>query len=191
MGNGMIALVVAVVGVAGTLLAPIFSQRLLARIQGEQFERQQHAAHADWLREQEKTELAERRACYVMTNAAFRRFRIQLMDYLWHLNRGTVDAEARAELAAARDAHNVAFAEAQMVASAVVLTHLDDMVTALHAAYVKIVYLERGDPRADGSPEDIDRELRGLGDCSHEMRRVMRADMGIDAPSAVPGQQSL
>ncbi|MGW5640592.1 hypothetical protein [Streptomyces sp. NPDC003832] len=191
MGNGMTALVVAVVGVAGTLLAPILSQRLLGRMQGEQFERQQQAAHTDWLREQEKVELAERRSCYVMTNAAYRRFRIQLMDYLWHLNRGTADAEARAELTAARDAHNAAFAEAQMVASGAVLTHLDDMATALHAAYVKIVYLERGDPHADGSPDDIDRELRGLGDRSHEMRRVMRADVGIDTPSAFPGQQGL
>lgn len=183
MGNGMIAVVAAIVGVAGTLLAPIFSQRLLGRIQGEQFERQQQAARADWLREQEQAELAERRNCYVTTNAAYRRYRIQLMDYLWHLHRGTVDAEARAELAAARDAHNAAFAEAQMVSSAAVLTHLDDLAAALGEAYVKIKRLERGAPLTDGSLDDIDSDLRGFWERWGEMRRAMRADIGVDVPS--------
>jgi hypothetical protein len=182
MGNGMIALVAAIAGVAGTLLAPFFSQRLLARIQGEQFERQQQAARADWRREQERVELAERRSCYVTTNAAYRRFRIQLMDYLWHLHHGTVDAEARAELTAARDEHNAAFAEAQMVASAAVLIHLDDMAATLGDVRTKIKRLERGAPETGGSFEDVDRELRGFWDRWSEMRREMRADLGVDTP---------
>jgi acyl-CoA reductase-like NAD-dependent aldehyde dehydrogenase len=187
----MIALAAALVGVTGTLLAPILSQRLLARVQSEHFERQQQVAHAQWTREQELAELAQRRACYVTTNAAYRRFRIQLMDYLWLLHRGAVDAEARAELTAARDAHNAAFAEAQLVASAAVLTRLDDAATALHDAYVKIINLERGVPLTDGSFEDIDRDLREFWDRWNEMRRVMRADVGVGAPSTDPTQVSL
>lgn len=186
MNSAAIGLVAAVVGVTGTLLAPVFSQRLLARSQADQFDRQQRAVQAQWEREQERMELTERRACYITTNAAYRRYRIQLMNYLWHVHRANVTPEARAELQDARAAHHAAFAEAQMIASPAVLARLDPMATSLGDAYRKIKFLEEGEPRSNGSFEEIEADLQRLWEDWKEMRSVMRADLGIDAPPVVP-----
>ena len=67
------ALIVAVVGVAGTLLAPMFSQRMAARTQRDQFEQQRRVAQEDQALEQRRTGLSARRACYIATNSAARR----------------------------------------------------------------------------------------------------------------------
>lgn len=88
--NGLIALGAAVVGVAGTLLATVLSQRMMARVQAAQFDREQRVAHARWLREQELAELARRRVCYAASNAAYRRYRIALMYFLWLVHKAQV-----------------------------------------------------------------------------------------------------
>ncbi|WP_306320538.1 MULTISPECIES: hypothetical protein [unclassified Streptomyces] len=178
MNSAVIGLVAAVVGVTGTLLAPIFSQRLLARSQADQFDQQQAALRTQWLREQERLELTERRGCYITTSAAYWRYRVQLMNYLWHVHREDLTPDARAELDEARRAHHSAFAEAQLIASAVVLAHLDSMAIALGDAYRKIKFLEEGAPRSNGAFEDIEGELQQLWDPWQEMRRVMRVDLG-------------
>ncbi|MER5462515.1 hypothetical protein ABT010_17920 [Streptomyces sp. NPDC002668] len=187
MGSGTIALFAAIVGVAGTLFAPVLSQRLVARVQREQFERQQQMTHGQWLREQGQSELAQKRACYVTTNAAFRRYRIELMNYLWHVHRGDVTARAQEALEAARHGHGAAFAEAQMIASAAVLRELDVNAKALSSAYGKIKYLEEGNPEPAGSFEEIGVDLAWLWDRWKVMRGVMRQDLGInDAPTRPP-----
>ncbi|MFF2792377.1 hypothetical protein ACFVT6_37435 [Streptomyces sp. NPDC058049] len=79
---------VAVPGVAGTLMASVLSPRMLARIQAEQFTREQRVAEAQWLHEQEVAELACRREGYTNVNAAFRRYRTHLMNFLWVVHKG-------------------------------------------------------------------------------------------------------
>ncbi|MCX4436591.1 hypothetical protein [Streptomyces mirabilis] len=183
-GSTAIALVATVGGVTGTLLAPILAQRSSAKTQKAEFERQQHAAQAQWEREQQHAELAARRSCYITTNAAYRRYRIELMNYLWHVRRGEVSQAAGEALEAARSAHHAAFAEAQMFASAVVLGQLDDVAKALSEGYRRTKCLEEGNPDPDDSFEVIAEYLEWIWNCWREMRTVMRTDLGVNDPPA-------
>ncbi|MDJ0379774.1 hypothetical protein [Streptomyces sp. G-G2] len=182
MDNGLIALAAAVVGVAGTLLATALSQRMLARVQAAQFERQQQSAHAQWLRERDVTELARRRDCYIAAGAAFRRYRISLMTFLWLVRDDEVTPAERAALDEARHAHHAAFAEAQMVAAGDVLAELDALTETLAGVYSRTLRL--GSPDPDGSFEDVRAELLELRAGWETVRRVMRADLGADADPA-------
>lgn len=180
MDNGLIALGAAVVGVAGTLLATVLSQRMVAGVQAAQFDREQRVARERWLREQELAEQARRRDCYTAANAAYRRYRIALMSFLWLVHRAQVTAEERALLEEARRAHHSAFAEAQMVASGTVLAELDLMTKTLAGTYHRTLRLGEGDPTPDGSFEEIHAELLALWARWEHMRDAMRADLGVD-----------
>ncbi|MCP3756088.1 hypothetical protein [Streptomyces sp. TBY4] len=182
MDSGLIALGAAVVGVAGTLLATVLSQRMVARVQAAQFEREQRVAQIGWLREQELAELNRRRESYAATNAAYTRYRVVLMYFLWLVHKAQVTSDERAALEEARHALHAAFAEAQMIASRVVLVELDVMNRALSETYRRTLRLDEGDPDPDGSFEEIHAELIGLGDRWERMRSVMRTDLGVDAP---------
>ncbi|MGW5869185.1 hypothetical protein ACWFRJ_44445 [Streptomyces sp. NPDC055239] len=187
MNSAVIALVVAVCGVIGTLLAPVLTQRSQAKALEADFERHQQVERAQWRREQERAALEQRRACYVNTNAAFRRYRVQLMNILYFVHHGQVDEAASQELEAARQAHHLAFAEAQMVASGSVLGHLDELAIALGAGYRKTKNLEEGHPEPDGSFEEVEAYLNWLW----ERWDAMRADLGIsDEPRTPPSGNS-
>ncbi|MFE6367506.1 hypothetical protein ACFVOS_07235 [Streptomyces sp. NPDC057833] len=184
MSSAVLALVAAGFGVMGTLLAPVLSQRSQAKALEADFARQERATRAQWQREQEKADLQQRRACYVAANAAFPRYRVELMNYLWNVHRAQADEAASRELEAARHAHHAAFAEAQMVASAAVLDHLDEVALAVGEGYRRTKALEEGHPDPDDSFEKIEEYLRWLWERWKEMRSEMRADLGIDdAPS--------
>ncbi|MFK4100243.1 hypothetical protein ACI2L1_09220 [Streptomyces sp. NPDC019531] len=186
MGDGLTALIAALVGVTGTLLAPLFSQRIVTRVQGEQFERQRQAVQAQWARDREEARLSERRACYVATNAACRRYRIQLMNYLWDVRLGTVTNAARDELEAARHAHHAGFAEAQLTASALVLAELDAVAKELAGAYQRIKCLEEGNPMANGSFDEIEADLQRLWERWKDMRTLMRTCLGVEEAGRTP-----
>lgn len=184
MDSGTTALVVAIVGVAGTLLAPIFTQRLIAQVQRKQFEQEQRAAHATWLREQDQEELAYRRSRYVATISATHHYRNQIMNLLWHLHRGGAIGSALDKLESAREAHHAAVAEAQMVASPAVLTEMDFLATALGEGYRKTKSLHEGDPDPSGSFEEILDDLLQLWGPWRQMRSAMRRDLVIrEAPA--------
>ncbi|MFB6860470.1 MULTISPECIES: hypothetical protein [Streptomyces] len=179
-GSALIGLAAAVVGVTGTLIASILSPRLLARVQSEQFERQQQVAEARWLREQQVAELGRRREGYKNVNAAFRRYRTHLLNFLWTVHKGAVTTEAREVVEEARrDSHSV-FAEAQVVASAAVLAELNDMTKALSETYRRIMCLEEGNPDRNGSFDEIRTDFVRLWEQWEKMLDAMRADLGVE-----------
>ncbi|MFF3211154.1 hypothetical protein ACFYYB_10875 [Streptomyces sp. NPDC002886] len=187
MDSGLIALGAAVVGVAGTLLATVLSQRMVARVQAAQFEREQRVAQVGWAREQQLAERDRKRECYAATNAAYRRYRIALMSFLWAVHNAPADpadpaerpAPARTALEEARGSHHAAFAQAQMIASAAVLLELDSMTRGMAGAYARTMRLAEGAPGPDCSFEEIHAELLRLSECSNVMRGTMRADLGM------------
>ncbi|MGW3322952.1 hypothetical protein [Streptomyces virginiae] len=184
MGNTLIALAVAVVGVAGTLIASVLSPRMVARIQAEQFTREQRVAEAQWLREQKVAELARRREGYTNVNAAFRRYRTHLMNFLWLVHKGAVTAEARDAVEDARRDHHSVFAAAQMVASGNVLVELNDMTKTLSETYRRIMCLEEGNPDPDGSFEEIRTDFGRLWEQWERMLGAMRVDLGVEPAPA-------
>lgn len=147
----------ALVGVTGTLLAPVLSQRVVARIQSQQFERQERLAEAQWRRERQVAELDKRRECYVTANSGYRRYRLELMNFLWLIHKGEVTAQGRADLEEARGAMHVSFAEARMVA------------------------------HPEGSFEELLAALPALGERWTQMRAAMRADLGVGGVVPVRG----
>jgi hypothetical protein len=187
-GSAGIALIAAVVGVTGTLLAPLLAQRSGAKAQEAEFVRQQRAAQAQWERERQQADLAVRRACYSETNAAYRRYRTQQMNYLWHVHRYGVTDAVRQELEEARHAHHAAFAQAQMIASPAVLAQLDDVAKALSEGYRRTKCLEEGNPDPGDTFEVIEAYLQWIWERWEEMRAVMRADLGLaNAPGPTAG----
>ncbi|MEU3256003.1 hypothetical protein [Streptomyces sp. NPDC006997] len=179
MDSGLIALGAAVVGVAGTLLATVVSQRMLARVQAAQFDREQRNAHTQWLRDQELADLSRRRDCYTAANAAYRRYRIALMNFLWAVHRAQATAVDRAAVEEARSGHHTAFAETQMIASADVLAELDLMTKAIAGAHARTMRLADGVPEPDGSFEQIHAELLMITKRWVGMRSAMRSDLGL------------
>ncbi|MFE4262137.1 hypothetical protein [Streptomyces sp. NPDC056883] len=185
MESALIGLAAAVVGVTGTLIASVLSQRLTARVQSEQFARQQQVAEGQWLREQQVVELTRRREAYKSVNASFRRYRTQLMNFLWTVHKDAVTAEAREVVEEARRDHHSVFAEAQLVASGEVLAELNDMTKVLSETYRRIMCLEEGNPDPNGSFEEIRTDFGRLWRQWERMLGAMRADLGAgsDAPA--------
>ncbi|MFJ4185048.1 hypothetical protein [Kitasatospora sp. NPDC089509] len=184
MSGAVVTLVVAVFGVLGTLLAPWLSQRVQARAARDDFERQQAAARTQWERERERADLALRRGCYVATNAAYRRYRVEILNFLWFSHQGLVTERERDALEQARQAHHAAFAEAQMVASSAVLEQLDEVTQMLSEAYRRTMCLHEGNPEPGGSFDEIRDHLKWLWERWEEMRGVMRVDLGVDGSAA-------
>jgi hypothetical protein len=148
--------------------------------QKDQFERQQQeiGAQQEWQRRQ--TELTDKRACYVTTNAAYRRYRIELMNFLYCIKRGELNEIARGDLENARNGQDTTFAEAQMTASSAVLRELGALDRELSQAYRKIKNLEEGAPQPGGSFEEIHAELIELWDHWKQLRTEMRRDLRLD-----------
>ncbi|MEX0173985.1 hypothetical protein [Streptomyces sp. LMG1-1-1.1] len=179
MGSALIGLAAAVVGVTGTLIASVLSQRLLGRVQSEQFERQQQVAAAQWHREQQVAELNRRRDAYMQVNASLRRYRTHLLNFLWTVHKGAVTPEARELVEEARRDHHSVFAEAQLIASGAVLAQLDEMTKVLSEVYRRTMSLEEGNPDPDGSFDDIRADFVRLWERWETMRSVMRTDLGV------------
>lgn len=128
-----------------------------------------------------------RRACYIETNAAFRHYRMQVMNHLWNVHRNDVTEAGSERLEASRHAHHVAFAEAQMIASPAVLAQLDDMSRALSEGYRRTKCLEEGNPDDGDTLEVIQEYLHWIWERWKETRAVMRADLGVpNSPIAQP-----
>ncbi|MET9883696.1 hypothetical protein ABZZ20_11205 [Streptomyces sp. NPDC006430] len=158
--------------------------RLVARAESERFERQERATGAQWVREQQLVELGKRRDCYVTSNSGYRRYRIELMKYLWLVHKGEVTVEARTALEDARHAMHASFAEAQMVASDAVLAELDSMAQILAQMYDRVMRLEDGSAAPEGSFEEIRTGLLRANEQWVVMRGAMRADLGVDSRPA-------
>jgi len=79
MSNGVSAIVIAVVGVLGTLAGAIVSQVLSARARRADFEMQREQRKEEYVQERQKTDLANKRSCYITMMASSRRYRIELM----------------------------------------------------------------------------------------------------------------
>ncbi|MFC9000813.1 hypothetical protein ACFT7U_34585 [Streptomyces rochei] len=186
MGSALIGLAAAVVGVTGTLIASVLSQRHMARVQSQEFARQQQATEAQWHREQQVAELNRRRDGYMQVNASFRRYRTHLMNFLWDVHKGAVTPDGRELVEEARRDHHSVFAEAQMVASPAVLVELDGMTTALSDVYRRTICLEEGNPEPDGSFNDIRADFVRLWERWEGMRTVMRADLGLGSVAGEP-----
>jgi hypothetical protein len=173
------ALLIAVVGVLGTLSAPVVSQRLSASARREEFALQRLHRQEDFDRELQREALAAKRACYVSLTATSRRYRVELMNYLHRVNGGTAGDGPRGELEEARRGYIASLAETQMTATAPVLDAVDPVTSGLSEAYRTIMALDGGHPQPGWSFEETRDFLQEhLEDWRH-LRAATRADLGV------------
>jgi len=179
--NGTItALIIAIVGVCGTLTAPIVSQRLSARARREEFDQQRLQKADEYARGQQRETFAAKRSCYIALFVATRRYRVELMNYLHTVNQGKLDDNARSRLEDARFTFHACVSEAQLTGSLAVLEELEPIRVGTTKAYGAIRSLEYGDPEPDGSFEEIKAFLFKIWDNEWpRVQRAMRADLGV------------
>lgn len=137
------ALSAAVVGVVGTLLSALLTQRAADR------SRQHERERAELARER-RGEAKELRACYVALNTAARQYLAALTDQVHALGRDDT-APVRQRLAEARDQHRDVYAEAQLRVPDRVLDLAGDLSRELGTVYGMVRRLDGGMPR-EGTP---------------------------------------
>jgi hypothetical protein len=187
MSSAIVSLVIAVVGVCGTLASAIFTQRLSQKARLEELGRTEHRRLADKEDAEKKSKVDQLRSCYVQLNANDRNYRDAMLAYAYALKAGSpANAEAE-ELTAARRAQRNARAEAQMIVSEEVLESEGRVNFQLTVAYGR---LQRTQRESDASVrelhlEEIVKLLDEIMPLLSRARVVMRMDLGvIDNPPA-------
>jgi hypothetical protein len=170
----VIALVVAVVGVGGTLTSSVLSQQLAmrARKQENEAQRQQRLDERD--EERLRTAFKDRRDICIALNTSARDFRQALKNCLFE----GLD-EKGAELEQARQAFTRRYGEAQMILSETVLKSASTASGYLADAYGVL-------KKATAGPIDKDEREKLESYLDHAVRRalrdlreVMRLDLGV------------
>ncbi|MFG2881610.1 hypothetical protein ACGFYV_04680 [Streptomyces sp. NPDC048297] len=169
--GGASGLLVAVVGVVGTLLSALLTQRAADR------SRQREQERAEQVRAR-RGEAQELRSCYVALNTSARQYLAALTDHVHALGHEGDLRSVRQRLTEARDQHRDAYAEAQMRVPERVLELAGGLSRDLGAVYGMVRRLDDGVPRAGDSAAAVQRSIHALWGGLREMRGAMRADLG-------------
>jgi hypothetical protein len=178
------SLVVAVVGVLGTLLSGILAHRSALRAKAIELEHARQVQQEE-RRAQERRELLEaRRASYATFNQSLRQFH----GALWRRHRELVDGEADAEarprspeVEEARRALMGVYAEVQMVAS--------DEVMEIGGSLLRLLLKIRAHLEGPSREplEEVGKQLSLASERLYEVRQTMRKDLGVtDRPVERP-----
>lgn len=192
MGASWAGLLVAIVGVAGTLGAALLTQnradrtkRMELRAAAEQ--RREERDHAAELLRAEQAEarmregLERRRSCYITLNTAARQYLTAMTNHVHAVRRGEDVGGSLERLEASRLAFRDSYAEAQMVAPDTVLRSCSTAKKQLNTAYGSL-------RKFCADPSTYAAELASLeGGFQRDvwphvgaMKRTMRIDLGID-----------
>jgi hypothetical protein len=190
MSSAVVSLVIAIVGVCGTLASAIFTQRLAQRARLEELGRTERLRIADQAAAEKKSKTDQLRNCYVQLNANDRHYRDAMLAYAYAVKAGSPgEAEAEAaEMKAARRAQRRARAEAQMMAGEEVLESEGRVNSELTVAYRHLQRIQRGEADARDREPLLDEVIELLDEVIRLLARarvVMRLDLGvIDKPPA-------
>jgi hypothetical protein len=188
MSSAVVSLVIAIVGVCGTLASAIFTQRLSQRARLEELGRTERLRIADLEAAEKKSKTDQLRNCYVQLNANDRHYRDAMLAYAYAVKSGLPGEAEAAEMKAARRAQRRTRAEAQMMVSEEVLESEGRVNSELTVAYRHLQRIQRGEaddrdrePLLEEVIELLDEVIRLLA----RARVVMRLDLGvIDKPPA-------
>jgi hypothetical protein len=186
MNANVTTLLVAILGVAGTLSSPLLGQWIAGRAKQQEFDlhRQERLESRQEARQRETFE--ERRSIYAKLNTGARQYTQELRTYLRIITDHAVTDEARVQLEKARQAYRGLYSDAQMILPDKVLAAAIPLNTGLGDAYGMIMRLEAGQPRLgpeDGPPDthEIAHEYCRvtLYDLIETLRQSMREDLGV------------
>ncbi|GAA2136562.1 hypothetical protein GCM10009760_16190 [Kitasatospora kazusensis] len=165
------ALGVAVVGVAGTLLSALLTQRAADRSGRRRQERVEEVSD----RRRREQEL---RSCYVALNMAARQYLAALTDQLHALVREEDLQETWLRLTGARDQYREAYAEAQLRVPESVLDLAGRFSHDLGALYGMVRRLDGGPTRTGDSAVAVRENIDALWAALRRMRGEMRDQLG-------------
>ncbi|MEU3551633.1 hypothetical protein [Streptomyces longwoodensis] len=133
-------MIVAIVGVVGTLASAVITQVLAQRAEAQRSEREKLVRLAELQASEDQRKIDQLRSCYVQLNAQDRRYRDAMLAYAYALRSGSVGAEAEAEeVNVARRAQRDTRAEAQLVGSDAVLRIESRVNAQLTVAYRRLM----------------------------------------------------
>ncbi|MFJ9941731.1 hypothetical protein [Streptomyces erythrochromogenes] len=166
------AMVIAAVGVVGTLGGALLTQRGAERAKRREMELLRgHEEIRDYL--------TLRRTCYADLNRDARQFTTALNRHLHVMRDRSVEDADRALLDEAKNAQRDRYSEAQMIAPDAVLAAASAVNHALSGVYGQVKRLERGDPEEGGTMADVSAAQQEIWALLREMRAAMRADLGV------------
>lgn len=190
MSADLTTVLVAILGVAGTLSSPLLGQRIAARAKQQEFElqRQERLEARESARQHEAFE--ERRSMYANLNTAARHYTQELRTYLRMLRDDTLTPEAGTRLEKARQTYRDLYSGAQMILPDKVLEAAVPVNASLGDAYGMIKRLEADKPRAETADDHADTLDRAHVYCSvtlydliDNLRHLMRQDLGVADPA--------
>ncbi|MGW2491686.1 hypothetical protein ACWCV9_31325 [Streptomyces sp. NPDC001606] len=168
MTEAISTMITAVVGVLGTLLAPVISERRAGRQRAEEAER-----------DGQRRTFEERRRAYTAMNRSSRQFHTLLKDALHRLRDGVYTDRDREQLEDARREYRDHYAEAQMIVPERILEASRAVNRVLAGIDAVLKRLDRGIARGGESAEQALLDLKRAEPLLTAMRRLMRADLKV------------
>ena len=196
MSGGWSALLVALVGVGGTLGAAILTQSRADRTKRMELEvilaqSREERLHAEELRQAERSEQRAqalvdlRRSCYVSLNMASRQYMTAQVNLLHALQTGAGVDLCLEQLEASRLAQRDSYAEAEMVVPDDVLVAATAAGHRLNAGYGQLKPIAATAPY---DQEELNAFAADVGDSWSQlavMQQRMRLDLGVDSGTRV------
>ncbi|OKI05406.1 hypothetical protein A6A06_09040 [Streptomyces sp. CB02923] len=179
MNSSISQIVIAVLGIGGTLAAAVITQRGAERARARELEhtRQLQRDEREYATRQARFEA--RRTCYAALSAGTRDLANVMQQVLHALESGGMTGELRSDLERARREHRLRHAEAQMVLPDAVATAASTANRHLGDLYGLLKRLDGGTAQR-GEDLGVAREgMDKLWDPLWSMRHVMRVDLGI------------
>jgi hypothetical protein len=177
----VVPLVIAFLGIVGTLVSGLMTQRLADKAKSRELEHSERQ-RADERQYQTQRAMAEAlRNCYVTLNTASLDYHSEL-NHFWHaLQAGRVTDELRSRLDDARREHRARYSEAQMRVPEDVLATVDKVHRGLNRMYGALKGLDGGIPQRpeDESLEQVHSQIVTFWEQLGEMRQIMRRSIGV------------
>ncbi|MEU9701585.1 hypothetical protein [Streptomyces sp. NPDC047981] len=187
MSTTVVPLVIAFLGIVGTLASALMTQRLAAKAKALELDRSARQRAEERRHETERASAEAVRSCYVGLNTASLDYQSEL-NHFWHaLRTGRVTDDVRSRLDDARREHRARYSEAQMRIPDDVLDVVDGVHRRLNHIYGVLKRLDSEPPPHSEDDESLDEahhQVMGLWEQLTEMRRTMRRSIGVamDSP---------
>ncbi|MGW6061654.1 hypothetical protein [Streptomyces sp. NPDC055189] len=179
MDSSVSQIVIAVLGIGGTLAAAVITQRSADRARARELEHTRQLQQDEREYNTRQGQLEARRTCYATLSAGTRDLANVMTKVLHALESHEVTEELRSDLERARREHRMRHAEAQMVLPDTVAEAASTANRHLGNLYGLLMRLDGGTARPGENLASARQSMDQLWDPLWGMRRIMRADLGI------------
>lgn len=175
------AMVIAIVGVCGTLASAIITQLFSQRSRRQELEDSERRRLAEQEAAEKQRKTDQLRSCYVQLNANDRNYRDAMLAYAYALKAGSPGEAEAAQVATARRAQRDARAEAQMIVSEEVLNTEGRVNARLTRAYRSLHQIPSESDAAvcEALLEEVIKLLDEIIPLLSRARVTMRMDLGV------------